>query len=397
MHGSAFLSGHQPSFFHAGILAKRVALEKRARASDAKCLWLLSDQDVNDPGSIAYPDLDEDGNLVRRTWHALPSSAGVPTFAAPWKEPSSPPRVSSLLPTSIQAGLDRMHDALVQANGDTIADRFHEATELLLEDLLHETCSLVKASTILDMHCGRTALEKIASEPKACAHAWNEAVGAVERSARRLKVDGLDDADIEAPVWVLDARSKRQRGTIRDVRAHLEGGPRVSPRAFFMTAIARAELCTQMIHGTGGERYEVVTQLWAESFLGFRLAPTSIVTATLRLPLDEFAPEATPTTDIDLIRRLEHDPWPDRDEKRRWLEKIEAAPPGSVLRQEIFQDMHSTMGKLRVPLAATLSGMRASRVAARTASASAEIASERTWPWPLHDAKSLESLTAKVE
>ena len=118
MNGSTLLSGHQPSFFHAGILAKRIALDKRTEGSKSSGIWLVADQDINEPGLIEYPDLDSEGNLVKRAWNVLPRRIGVPTSAYPWEKPTPPPEVSSQLPPSVHAGLDRMYNALIQADVD---------------------------------------------------------------------------------------------------------------------------------------------------------------------------------------------------------------------------------------------------------------------------------------
>ena len=396
MNGSTLLSGHQPSFFHAGILAKRIALDKRTEGSKSSGIWLVADQDINDPGLIEYPDLESEGNLVKRAWNVLPRRIGVPTSAYPWEKPTPPPEVSSQLPPSVHAGLDRMYNALIQADGETVADRFHNATELMLGELVEKPCALVKASTLLDTKSGQDALEKISSEPLACALTWNDAIRVANRSARELKHAGRDEADIEAPVWVLDSNSRRQRGTVADVRAHLQGKQRVLPRAFLMTAIARAELCEEMIHGTGGAQYEEVTRQWAESFLGFKLAPITVVTATLRLPLHEYAPASHSAPSIDDIRRIEHDPWPNHRDKMRWVEKIEAAPARSDNRSKLFLEMHKEMKELRAPLDAKISEMQVSRRAAQAAETRLQIAEDRTWPWPLHDEDSLRRLASDI-
>ena len=58
MPGRPMLSGHQPSFHHPGILAKRLRIDRRAAAAGTDCTWLVADQDINEPGLIGFPDLD---------------------------------------------------------------------------------------------------------------------------------------------------------------------------------------------------------------------------------------------------------------------------------------------------------------------------------------------------
>lgn len=390
------LSGHQPSFFHAGILAKRIALDKRAQSEATPSAWLLADQDINEPGVIEYPDLDDAGTLVRRSWHATTTQPGVPTFARTREVPTRPPRVSSDLPTCIQLGLEQIFEALREADGSTLAEQYHTATESLLGDLVTQPCTLIKSSTLLETTRGQEALEKIVRAPIACAQTWNDAVETVQRSARKLRIHNSNTSKTEAPVWKLDEHNRRQRGTVGDIQAHLEGKARVYPRAFLMTAIARADLCSEMIHGIGGGVYEEVTQLWAESFLGFQLAPISVVTATARLPLNDFVEPVPDCPTAEEIRRIEHNPWPDPTEKHRWIEQIQNAPFGSNDRQRLFLEMHQTMHELRKPAEQKIAAMKRARREAEKAIAQSRIAHDRTWPWPLLEHAALQDLHLEV-
>ena len=212
---------------------------------------------------------------------SCPRKPHVPTCVRPMGEPLPPPRISTEMPSSIQEGLDSIYEALVAAPGDNVAERFAAATERLLGARLKTPCTVVFASRLFETPIGREILERIGSEPFACVRTWNEAVRSVPRSARELRIEEGDADATEAPVWALDERGRRRPGTIRDVRRALAGEQQVLPRAFLMTAIVRAGLCTEMIHGTGGAQYELVTRSWASAFLGIELAPISIVTETV--------------------------------------------------------------------------------------------------------------------
>ena len=387
MPAGDILSGHQPSFFHAGILAKRCALERIATREDTGCAWLVVDQDINQPGAIGYPDLDDRGRLTARLWRALRSEPGIPTCHRRVGTIAPPPRVSKKLPGSIQSGLDRMHQALTDAPGDTAAERIATANERLLESWFQRPCRMIRASALFESDHARSLLEHIRSEPIACARHWNEAVRAVPRSARELRVNTRNIDETEVPVWKIDPRDgSRRPGSLRDLTDGLRGDQTILPRAFLMTAIVRSSGYRLMIHGTGGGRYESVTDRWAREFLGLELAPIEVVSATVTLPLDAFVPDASRLPEPGALRRLEHDPWQDPAHKRGLVEAITRAPRGSTRRRRLYLELQEQrldqVGSVKDRLEALKSETKRVREAMRAR----DHARDRTWPWPLHEA-----------
>ena len=399
MPAGDILSGHQPCFYHPGILAKRCALEELARRDEVGCSWLVVDQDVNEPGSIEFPDLDDRGRLTRRLWRALPSAPGVPTCHRRVTTITPPPRVSKKLPGSIQDGLDRMHQALVEAAGDTVSERVAAANESLLADWFQTPCRLIRASTLLETEHARDLLEHIRSEPIECARLWNEAVRAVPRSARELRVNTRSLEETEVPVWSIDPNDGTRRpGLLRDLTEALKGDRVILPRAFLMTAIVRSAGYRVMIHGTGGGRYEAVTDQWARTFLGLELAPIMVVSATVTLPLGACTPDASLLPAPGALRRLEHDPWPDTTHKRGLVEAIAKAPPGSVLRRRLYAELHEARLEQAAAISERIQQLKDATTDLGEAMKSRDLAGDRTWPWPRHEPHRLqESLAAKTE
>ncbi|MHC4977339.1 MAG: hypothetical protein ACYTF7_12185, partial [Planctomycetota bacterium] len=60
------MTGHQPVFWHPGILAKFLACHHASRALGARCAWIVPDQDEVDPLHIRVPVYDAQDNLVAR-------------------------------------------------------------------------------------------------------------------------------------------------------------------------------------------------------------------------------------------------------------------------------------------------------------------------------------------
>jgi len=390
-------SGHQPSFFHPGILAKRFALEKRGGTRKADRVWLVADQDANQPGQIPYPDLDRSGTLVRRIWHATPSLPGAPTCARRFERPSPPPTVDPGIPNSIRQGLERMHEALLESPGETVAERWAAANERLLASWCTEPVRMVHASRLLHEPHGRRIAERIADDPLGCAMVWNEAVALVPRSARTLRLDEKAPQRTEVPFWRVEQEGhRRMTATVEDLERSLEHDTPLLPKAFLMTAIVRSDDCLEMIHGTGGGRYEVVTEAWAAGFLDVGLAPVSIVTATLRLPLSHLAPETSDPSSEETLRLLQHDPWSDPGHKRALVEAIGAAPRRSSRRLELYRAMQIERRERCIEIADRLGDLERRLEVDRRSHAAIEASRDRTWPWPLFEESEIGALLSSA-
>ena len=408
MRDAVISSGHQPGWHHPGILAKRIALAQEAADIGGESVWLVADQDVDDPEVIRYPDLDEHGALVARSWRLLPVPRGVPTALRPWKPITPPPTVSPDLPDSIRSGLHRIHDALESAEGDTVAKRFSNASERLLTELLGHATTLVHASELLQTDAGRSAVDRILEDPIRCARIWNEALQTVPRAARALRINDRTPQATEVPAWVIDSDGFRSPAPAEDLRAGSAGTRRIMPRAFLMTAVFRNLTGAPMIHGTGGGRYERVTDQWAREFLELELPPIRIRTGDLLLPLEEFVelpPQSTSTPGKPSagkngvradIRSLEHDPWKDPGTKQAWLKRIEQAPSDSALRRSLFTEMHEAMQERREEISGRIEKLRALELERERHDRQMELARSRARAWPLHDSESLGAFAATI-
>ncbi|MEC8559150.1 MAG: hypothetical protein VXY94_03640 [Planctomycetota bacterium] len=387
--GQVITSGHQPGFHHPGILAKRLALDAAARDSGAEAVWLVADQDVDAPEVVRYPDLDAAGRLVARTWRLRPIRQGVPTCSRTWGRMTPPPVVSQDLPPSINRGLQAMHDALDGVPGDSVAERFRAAEAVLLRDLLQSEVRYVRASELLGREPGGSILQRVLEDPVRCARVWNHGLGLVPRSGRRLAIDEDDPGRTEVPVWLLGEGGIRRRAGAREVARAVSAGEAVLPRAFLMTAVLRAMTGGVMIHGTGGGRYEAVTDHWSDGFLGRTLPEIRVVSRDLRLPLEGFLTPLESDPDRDELRDLEHDPWDSGGAKQDWLDRIRSAPRRSPERRRLFLEMHESMHQGRQRIAGRLDRLRARRHEEQARVGEHRVARDRTWAWPLQERAAL--------
>lgn len=401
MSRGTLLCGHQPGFHHPGILAKRVMQHACASSDGVEATWMLVDQDVGDPGAIRYPDLNDRGELIEGTWHAVSHLSDHPTGTTEWTgHLTEPPRVSKEMPDSVQRGLQDIHRALHDAEGDTLAERFHTAQEQLLQrrlpDLVGPTPETLRATTILETDAGNAMVSSVLESPVACALAWNEAGRLVPRAARALKIDRVRPHRTEVPCWTLDDAGRRIPATVEDLQRHRDGTGVIHPRAFLMTAVLRSTSTLPMIHGTGGERYERVTDRWAAEFLGLDLPSIRVCTADLRLPLEAPGAELDEVDPQDALRRLEHDPWPDETTKTDLAEAIRLAPRRSVERRRLFDEMQSMLRAERDRQAPRLEALREEGRLQSLHSGQRRVARDRSWAWPLHEDQALRGLELRT-
>ena len=145
-----------------------------------------------------------------------------------------------------------------------------------------------------------------------------------------------------------------------------------------------------MIHGTGGERYEAVTDQWAREFLNLELAPIAVVTATVILPLEAFVPDVSGLPEPGALRRLEHDPWQDPIHKQSLVDAITRAPRGSSLRRKLYLDLQEQRLEQVGSISHRLQSLSNQTNQASEAMRSRDHAQDRTWPWPLHETSLLQ-------
>lgn len=378
------MTGHQAGIWHAGILAKWIEADLLRARCGAEVAAIVVDQDVNDAASVEYPAL-VDGTLQR---------ARLPLSARPDAGPTGLRRsvrldAPSLPPApEIAEALEAIRVAVnAEAGAQSLAMQMSRANAALLGPLVGRFAT-VTATSLLGTPLGQRMVEAMREDPDTCRISYNDAVARDPHVARPLGPG-------ELPLWILEPGRRTPLGVGQLDQAIGEQPERIAPRAFLMTAIARLGLCDLFIHGTGGERYERVTEAWIAAWLGTTLAPMAIATATLRLPLDRHLPSQPLTTQSE-FRRFAFDPEGQPGElsprKRDLLAAIGAAPRRSIERRTHYRALMHYLAEARAAEGDALERRRAEAMSEKDAATAAEIARSRTWPWPLHAAPALTSL-----
>lgn len=382
------MTGHQAGIWHAGILAKWLLADAIRERTGGAIAALVVDQDVNAASSVDYPAIGlspSGGTSIRRaTLAATPAWRAGPTATRPAVTLAAPSEAPA---PEIAVALDRIRTAVNAASSaPSLARQMAAANASLLDAAgIARGATTLFATELLASPLGAALLGAMRDDPAACRRAYNEALRLDPRVARPL-------GEGELPLWRLGPRGREP------VRADDLSGS-IAPRAFLMTAFARLALADLFLHGTGGGRYERVTDAWIERWLGVRLPPIGVASATLHLPLARHLGDGPIVSQADL-RRFEFDPdgvagRPSAD-VQRLLESIAAAPRGSLERRERYRQLLLHRSERQRARADELTSMRERLRATADRARSVEVATSRTWPWPLHDRAAIESLRAAL-
>lgn len=438
--GSLVYSGHQATFWHPGILAKRFAASAVAAklGQDAHAVWLVVDQDATDATRLDLPCTTPDG--VRSSLvHVLTPRDGMsgkmeiagrtgtitlltPALARPALTPPNPESLSAIssLAPSTRASLDAFSRAIAAASSATSqAVQVSDAIDALLESVA------APAHRILASDLSRTTLfrelcRRMLADPAACTRAYNQAVA--EHPDAGLRPLECAAARIELPLWKLGATKRgtpRERVLASELAPLLEVPassliPVLLPRALLMTAMVRLASACIFIHGLGGEKYDPATERWLALWLTdlpkLRLAPAVIATASLYLKQEGTPPAATQRArniDIQKLRRVRYDPHMSHDAaleqaKQAALAEIESHPRRSPQRRAAYIRLTQIIEQHRTAHAADVARAEASLIEIISRAADPHIidtdpALRRDWPFFLYPDEDLLALRGRVE
>ncbi len=284
--------GHQPIFFHPGILIKFIAAQRLAQQVDGQLVFLVVDHHVGNNGVIQTPK----ENVKIAT---IDSSVAMKNH----------PRVTTA------TTLEPFTAALETANGANAAMQYANATVELMSPWVTVN-HVVAAGDLLHSAFGNEIVANIQSNKKHCVDSYNNAVANFPES----HVPMLQDGDLP----------------LRKV------GDEYAPRALLLTLLARLVGCDLFVHGRGGKKYDSVMEQWCKVWLGVSPCNATMATATIHLPM-----EYKTLTDA---RRDYYSPPFDEQTKKTLLDNIQHAPYKSPQRQIRFQELHRWLQSVQQPL-----------------------------------------------
>jgi len=419
------MTGHQAELWHPGIMAKYFAGDEFATTHGWGVAWLVVDQDINAPGQIRYPvrhSAAAGGRTLHvETWPALASgtSGDVPTGRCPAVMPSALPTLESgetFGATGVHEGLRAIHAALTRHVGSTsAAEQVGRATAELLSSYLRAPATSIMSLAMNQTSVFADLVEKIRRDPEGCIRSYNVSVAALPNERVQTLREG------ELPLWKVGQEPGSARRKVRSDEIATLAVERLAPRALLMTGLLRMVGCDLFIHGTGGggggrggggggggvasethAGYDRITERWLGEWLGAKLAPSVVITATMRLRIAHDGPSA------DELRRRQwtahramHDPAvmgdsAAADQKRAFVDRIDRVRREGGEATALYKQMHAFLQKVRATHADSLRDLEQAAAGAAERLGDAEIAADRTWAFPLYERSQIAELRAAV-
>ncbi|MFN3168235.1 MAG: hypothetical protein ACE37H_14330 [Phycisphaeraceae bacterium] len=411
-------TGHQPTLWHPGILAKDLAADALARRVGGSALHLVVEHNPLGPITLDLPTRQGDTLGVRRlSLGARPTAATLPPNRTPALDPGRVAQqlddaaASNNLPP-VRDGLRRIAEAYASA-GDR--DRLSAQTTAVLDALKRPYLSQPTRARPTSALVTQRFVDRLLADPVRCVRCYNRAAHAHPDAGVRPLYLGRDV--VEAPLWAQDrgpsvpvfvdlGDSARPFLFTQHQQIGLAGPDALGylrPRAVTLSAVMRSEHCDLFIHGTGGGVYDRVTERWWQDWIGEPLAPMAVVSADVYLPLS--APQATRDELIHeqwFAHHLPHnvDLYTDasddteaalRAEKRRLLDHMND-DRDKRRRSKAFQRIHAINAELCTRHRTKLAEAEARLTQARTGVANAAIARRRDWCFALYPPDSLMAL-----
>lgn len=389
------MSGHQPTLWHAGILAKLLAAAELARATGAHAAWIVPDMDEVDPTTTRVPDGRGQQAHARslRLLTGDPPGPGIPAGSLPARAPASPadphlPRIADALAAF------RHEPSLAMQVGRAVIRAACERFDL-------PEPTVISASDLLRTRAWADLLHAITQNPRACVEAYNAAARThTDAEVREL---GIEASRVELPLWRV--RPNLPRMAVFSDQLGSIPTDQLRPRALAMTAIVRAALADLFIHGLGGERYDRVTEAWLDrwsSAPAWTLAPTAAATADAFPDLGVDANDLPdPTRARWLAHHARHSPalLGDAQAARTKADIVDLI---RVMKEDgkdptpAFAELQSFLRQHRARHTRRLEELDAAADRADRLRGVRDLATDRTWPWPTLPAATLDDLHQRI-
>lgn len=324
------MTGHQPQFYHPGIWVKAFTVAAEARRQGAVGLNVVVDHDAGElAAEIPWRSASGPVALGYTKEYLVAPVGGRPLETLP------PPGDDE-----VESFLQRIEAHLATLDRPEYVDRF-----AVFADALRQAVRQAKSAaevgyvtrSLYERAFGETLVpdvpvSRISQTPEfllffvhwalnadAMRRAYNDALAAYRREHRvRSQANPFpdllerEDQGVELPFWGLTPQGVRRKLYARETDAgvelsHLEGvyavlpreggdaavqalldaGVQVRPRAVPLTVFHRLFVADLFVHGTGGGRYDEVTDRFIEDVFGVPAPTYAVVSATLHVPLGQ--------------------------------------------------------------------------------------------------------------
>lgn len=294
------VTGHQPFIFHPGIVIKDILASQLALQNGGEAVHLVLD---HDPGDIylEYPQFDiPDARSIKITRQKLflgcayldrPASEVVQSkqftalsnfFSENYKG-LLPDKVIGQCNAFLQILKDRHTEGKNLINALTAARlAFYRQAGITIKE--YKVSDLVKTKQFSEF------TEKIIDQNKIFRQLFNDILSQY-REEHRIKNHAQPFPDLkpgELPLWRIEHTEHAKQQRLRNayfMKDDISSDVMIYPRAVILTMFARLFLADLFIHGTGGARYDAVTDKLINRFLSVEAPYFSEITTSEKIPV----------------------------------------------------------------------------------------------------------------
>lgn len=389
------MSGHQPTLWHGGIVAKVFAALAASKQLNAEPAWLVVDQDDVQPSRVEYPAVDSQGRLVRASTHLEADPRETMPAAMP----------------ALATRLNRARDAWRTVSQLGNKSDAEIATSLMRAwlDVPESTLPAVLATRLSHTALFSDWVHAMVTDADRCVAAYNKA--AATHPHARIRPLAQTGNRAELPLWRI-RKGLARINVFADEIARIPPSE-LAPKALLQTALLRTAGCDLFIHGLGGgghadgEGYDQVMADWLERWqpasLGTTLAPAVVVSATIRLdwPDEDLAHAQSALNARWRWHHAKHQPIELDEHALQSMKesKVRAirANTDRRLRQSLFREMHDALRLYRETHAMNLAGLKREADEARGRLSDSELRLDRTWSFVLHSPDTLARLRTQID
>lgn len=325
--GPVYMAGHQPIFYHPGILAKDLLVQALARRHGGTAVSLILDTD-QESIAFSWPSLKRQSFILSDARRIVAGQRLDDTRRQDFIrsiEQSLRDLPAMLTPVAAQRARPYLlHLLQVARNTADIVSITNSVRELYAEKKRWKL-TYIRASELIKTRAFQFFAAEVCRRPDEFRQVFNDSLREYRRK-HDIKNHAQPFPDLkqsELPFWFsryggrrpLTDEDIRESGLLSAgheartfVRLFEEG--HILPRAITLSLFLRLFICDLFVHGIGGGRYDRITEKVIEGFFRCQAAPITVATATLALEARaDFALQSRSRKDLqEEERRLLFDP-----------------------------------------------------------------------------------------
>ncbi|OGI05754.1 MAG: hypothetical protein A2Y40_02700 [Candidatus Margulisbacteria bacterium GWF2_35_9] len=261
------MTGHQPTIYHSGILAKNLSLNTFAQETKTAAINIIIDTDSGNGGNIYYPSILNAEPEVQ----SISISDNSPLYL--YQKIVGSNEIENTL-NLIHTGLTTVSLNFVTAKSKKVLSLYKQLSGMSLceaNTIARRYLSPsnhyyeLPLSLILKSSYIQTLFSKILADGDAFSNQYNQALHTY-RLDHKIKNNANPFPDLkpnETPFWLIDSSKKDRSSFFNSTKPE---NCFLAPKAFLITLLLRFCLSDLFIHGKGGAKYDQFLDYWVSIY-----------------------------------------------------------------------------------------------------------------------------------